>query len=93
MATTTTDHQTIKQWIQERGGVPATVEETAETPDGIGILRVDFPHGHRNDSLSTISWEDFFAKFDESRLAFLHEDATTDGEISRFCKFVSRESS
>ncbi|TWU18804.1 hypothetical protein [Allorhodopirellula heiligendammensis] len=92
MATTTTNHQAIQNWIEERGGVPATVESTAATPDGVGVLRVDFPYGGRNDSLSTISWEDFFAKFDEAELAFLHEDETAEGEKSRFCKFVSRES-
>lgn len=92
MAKTTTDHQVIQGWVQERGGVPATVESTAEAPDGVGILRIDFPYGTRNDTLSTISWKDFFAKFDESELAFLHEDETAEGETSRFCKFVSRES-
>lgn len=92
MAKTTTDHQTIQKWIEQRGGVPATVESTSDTPDGVGVLRIDFPYGDRNDSLSTISWEDFFAKFDEAGLAFLHEDETVDGETSRFCKFISRES-
>ncbi|QEG39311.1 hypothetical protein [Roseimaritima ulvae] len=90
MATTTTDHSTIKNWIETRGGVPATVESTSETDDGVGVLRVDFPHGSRNDNLSTISWEDFFAKFDDAKLAFLYDDTTADGSLSRFCKFVSR---
>ncbi len=91
MATTTTDHQTIQDWIEERGGVPATVESTSETAEGVGVLRVDFPFGARNDRLSTISWEDFFAKFDDAGLAFLHDDKTANGETSRFCKFVSRD--
>ncbi len=90
MATTTTDHDMIRQWVQERGGVPATVESTADSDDGVGVLRIDFPYGDRNDELSTISWENFFAKFDESNLAFLHETETSGGELSRFCKFISR---
>ncbi|WP_404308503.1 hypothetical protein [Neorhodopirellula lusitana] len=90
MAATTTDHDSIKTWIEERGGVPATVESISETPEGVGVLRIDFPHGDRNDNLSTIAWEDFFAKFDEAELAFLHEDKTSQGDLSRFCKFIRR---
>ena len=93
MANTTTNHQSIQNWVHERGGVPATVESTAEPGDEIGILRIDFPHGDRNDSLSTISWQSFFEKFEESNLAFLHEDTTSGGELSRFCKFVRRDQS
>ncbi|EGF24650.1 hypothetical protein [Rhodopirellula baltica] len=91
MANTTTDHETIRNWVHERGGVPATVESTADSDEGIGILRIDFPHGGRNDTLSTISWDNFFNKFEESNLAFLHEDKTARGELSRFCKFIDRE--
>lgn len=90
MAHTTTDHDTIRKWIEQRGGVPATVESTAPG-DEVGILRVDFPHGGRDDELSTVAWEDFFAKFDKEKLAFLYEEKTGDGEMSRFCKFVRRE--
>ncbi|PHQ31647.1 hypothetical protein [Rhodopirellula bahusiensis] len=90
MANTTTNHDAIQNWVHERGGVPATVEATAESEDGIGVLRIDFPHGGRNDNLSTISWENFFEKFEESKLAFLHEEKTSGGELSRFCKFIDR---
>ena len=39
-ATTTTDHDTIRRWIEKRGGRPSRV---ADTGDGKGgILRVDF---------------------------------------------------
>jgi hypothetical protein len=83
---TTTDHNTIKKWAEDRGGVPATVKATEE--DGhAGILRIDF--GPRDDGLEEITWEEFFKKFDESRLAFLYQDKTKDGKISRFYKFVS----
>lgn len=93
MASTTTDHKTIRSWVEERGGVPATVESTSIDKDGVGILRIDFPYAGRNDQLSTISWEDFFEKFDEANLAFLHDSMTSDGEMSRFNKFVSRSDS
>ena len=39
-----------------------------------------------------IDWEEFFRIFDESKLAFLHQDKSQDGKTSRFNKFVSAES-
>lgn len=54
------------------------------------MLRIDFP-GYGDDSkLEGISWEVFFDKFEESELAFLHQDKTAGGETRRFFKFVRR---
>jgi hypothetical protein len=84
---TTTDHNVIKKWAEERDGHPATVCATEE--DGhAGILRIDF--GPKEDRLEAIDWDEFFRKFDESDLAFLHQDRTKDGKLSRFHKFVRR---
>lgn len=84
---TTTDHNAIKKWAEERDGHPATVRATEE--DGhAGILRIDF--GPPEDRLEAIDWDEFFRKFDESGLAFLHQDRTKDGKLSRFHKFVRR---
>jgi hypothetical protein len=84
---TTTDHDEIKTWIEERDGVPTTVRDTEQ--DGhAGILRIDF--GPREERLEKISWDEFFEKFDEAELAFLYQDKTKDGKVSRFHKFVSR---
>jgi hypothetical protein len=85
---TTTDHNTIKKWVEDRKGVPATVKDT-ETGGHAGVLRIDF--GPREDRLEEISWDEFFEKFDEAQLAFLYQDKTKDGKISRFHKFISRE--
>lgn len=84
-AHTTTDHDVIRKWAEERGGKPATVKATEE--DGhAGILRIDFDPADKG--LNRISWDEFFEKFDESGIAFLHQDHTKDGELSRFHKFV-----
>lgn len=86
---TTTDHKIIRGWVEEREGRPATVKTTEE--DGhAGILRIDF--GPQDEGLDKIEWNEFFQKFDESKLAFLHQDRTKDGELSRFHKFVRRSS-
>lgn len=86
----TTDHTEIKKWAEERGGRPSTVKGTEGKGEDAGILRIDFPGGAGEDELEDISWEDFFAKFDESNLEFLYQDKTADGETSRFNKFVRR---
>ena len=88
-AKTTTDHNEIRKWIEDRKGRPTVVEGT-ESKDGEGILRVDFQKP--NDKLEEISWDDFFKTFDDRKLAFLHQDKTKDGSTSRFFKFVHRES-
>ena len=87
---TTTDHKVIRKWVEQRNGRPATVKATADEGEA-GILRIDFPGYSGEDSLEEISWEEFFEKFDESNLAFLYQDRTADGELSRFSKFVNRD--
>lgn len=83
---TTTDHDEIMAWAEERGGTPAKVKNTASEEGG--ILRIDF--GEKDDSLEPIEWADFFAIFEDRNLAFVCQDETKDGKISRFFKFVKR---
>lgn len=86
-ATTTTDHDAIRKWIEQRDGKPSKVTGT-EDDQGEGILRVDF--AEPDDKLEPISWEEFFETFEDRKLAFLHQDKTEGGEVSRFFKFVNR---
>jgi hypothetical protein len=81
----TTDHDVIRKWAEERGGKPATVKATEENGHA-GILRIDFDPP--DEGLDRISWDEFFEKFDDAGIAFLHQDRTKDGELSRFHKFV-----
>ena len=81
---TTTEHDTIRRWAEERDGAPARVEGQGEG----GILRIDF--GEPEPRLETISWDKFFEIFEENKLAFLYQDTTQDGSVSRFNKFVER---
>lgn len=84
-ASSTKDHNQIRKWIEARKGRPARVR----TSEKGGILRVDF--GEPEENLEEVSWEEFFAIFDENELAFLHQDKTADGKVSRFNKFVADE--
>jgi hypothetical protein len=91
-AQSTTDHDTIQQWVEERGGWPATVERTARGGSA-GVLRIDFPGFSGQGTLRRISWDDWFDKFDDSNLAFLYVDETPEGNCSRFFKLVNRSGS
>jgi hypothetical protein len=86
---TTTDHGEIRRWAEERGGSPATVTGTESGGEDAGILRIDFPGG-KEDRLEQISWEDWFSKFDEEKLAFLYQEEVKSGDESRFFKLVNR---
>lgn len=91
---TTTDHEEIRRWAEARGARPAHVRGTGDGDDP-GILRLYYPdseqaHSGKDEALQELSWDEFFAKFDENKLAFLYQDHTADGKQSRFSKFVSR---
>lgn len=80
-ATTTTDHEAIKRWAEERDGRPAVVRTSGPG----GILRIDF--GEPEESLEPIEWDEFFRIFEDNHLAFLRQQ---EGR-SRFNKFVERQ--
>ncbi len=86
----TQDHEVIRKWAEERDGRPAMVKGIGG--GGVGLLRISFPGYGEEDSLQEISWEEFFEKFEEKKLTFLYQERKSSGELSRFSKFVNRES-
>lgn len=92
LSRTTTDHETIRRWAEERGAKPACVKGTGGK-DGTGMIRLEFPGApHSKDSsLQEITWDEFFEKFEESKLALVYQDTTSHGDKSNFNKLVSRE--
>lgn len=86
----TTDHEEIRRWAEERGAKPACVRGTGGKGD-TGMIRLDFPGFSGEGSLEEISWEDFFAKFDEQALALLYQEQTARGQKSNFNKLIARE--
>ncbi|MGE0224347.1 MAG: hypothetical protein AB7F35_07635 [Acetobacteraceae bacterium] len=84
----TTDHDFIRKWVEQRDGRPTRVQGTADK-SGEGILRIDF--AEPDEKLEEISWETFFETFEDRKLAFLHQDKTADGKVSRFFKFIHRD--
>jgi hypothetical protein len=63
-ASTMTDHDKIREWIEARGGHPARIRS--------GQVGVDF--GRPENSVENISWDEFFRVFDANRDTFLHHD-------------------
>ncbi|MCW2779008.1 MAG: hypothetical protein JWN17_2733 [Frankiales bacterium] len=85
---TTRDHDVIRRWAESRGGVPADVRGTGDGNDtgGAGVLRIEFRD--EADRLEDVSWDAFFATFDDSDVDFLYQEFTKDGGESRFHKIV-----
>jgi hypothetical protein len=79
----TKNHQEIRNWAEERGGIPTIVKGTE------GLLRIDFirgaKSGGREQSLEEIDWDRWFKIFDENGLSFLHSPE----KESKFFKLVS----
>jgi hypothetical protein len=88
-AKTTTDHDVIRKWAEARNAKPSTVKRTGKEDDP-GILRLNFPGYSGDASLTEITWEEWFGKFDEQNLALLFQETTKTGEPSNFNKLVSR---
>jgi hypothetical protein len=88
---TTTDHEEIRRWAEERGAKPACVRGTGSRHD-IGMLRLDFPGYAGEDKLQPVSWDDWFEKFDERKFALVYQETTAEGQKSNFNKLISRDS-
>ena len=87
---TTTEHDEIRRWVEERGGRPARVEDTGDDGDP-GVLRVDYPGRGDDEALEEISWDEWFDWFEKNDLAFLYQETTANGNESRFSKLISRD--
>ncbi|HET6228965.1 MAG TPA: hypothetical protein VFE05_02735 [Longimicrobiaceae bacterium] len=78
----TKDHDEIRRWVEDRGGIPTIVDGTG------GLLRIDFVEGKgsggREENLEETSWDEWFRIFDDRDLTFLF---TPEGE-SRFNKLI-----
>ena len=81
---TTTNHDEIRQWVEERGGHPAHVKQSGKRSDP-GVLRIDYPGYSGGKTLERIDWKTWFDWFDRDKLAFLYQQGR-----SRFSKLVRR---
>jgi hypothetical protein len=92
-AKVTTDHDEIRNWVEQRGGHPAKVKRSGRAGEsGGGLLRIDYPGYSGEDTLEQITWEQFFEQFENAGLAFLYQDELESGKTSRFSKLIDRNS-
>jgi hypothetical protein len=84
----TTDHNKIREWVEERDGRPAVVRATKD--GGNGLLRIDF--ADHDEEVEEVSWDQFFKIFDDNNLAFLYQEEAASGGLSHFFKFIDRAS-
>src|SRR5688572_23121737 len=87
---TTTDHDELRQWAESPGGKP-TCEKGTGGKDDVGLLRIDFPGYSGEGKLQEITWDEFFEKFDEQKLALVYQEETAGGKQSNFNKLISRD--
>ncbi len=84
----TTDRDAIRCWAEERGAKPVLI---ARGSDGDpGTVRLEFAES-RDNSSRDIGWEEWFEKFDRSKLALLYQEQTANGERSSFYQMVHRK--
>lgn len=71
----TTDHHMIRQWAGRWHGHPAVAKSPdAGTAASGGLLRIRFPKDPDEKSLESISWDEFFRRFEEQHLALEYLD-------------------
>ncbi|WP_202932558.1 hypothetical protein [Halorussus salinus] len=68
---TTIDHETVRRWVERRGGHPAAVAPDA--PEEAGLLRILFP-GEDDEYVERLDWETFFERFEDQELALVYRE-------------------
>ena len=58
-----------------------------EHGDHLGVLRIDFQEP--DPGLREVSWDEWFATFDERRLNFIYQEERSDGRTSTFFRLES----
>lgn len=83
----TNDRKMIKEWVEMRNGRPAVARQSSGT-DTTEVLNIAFPELDDHTTFTEITWDEFFEKLDEKRLAFLYRDQEKNGTISRAYSFL-----
>lgn len=84
----TTNHTIIRHWTARRRGRPARSRRRIVNRED--ALRINFPDMIGDEAFELVAWREFFRAFEKNQLAFLHQDRTLDGALSRFNLFVER---
>jgi len=74
----TLDHSVIRRWAEERKGKPCR------------FLHIYFPGYGARGSFARVSWDRFFAEFENKKLAFVYQERSASGQPSSFYRLVHR---
>ncbi|PYT15003.1 MAG: hypothetical protein DMG59_15345 [Acidobacteria bacterium] len=88
---TTTDHDEIRHWAEQRGARPARVKSASHRQGHAGMIGLQFPGFPVDELLQPISWDEFFAEFEKNKLALTYQETTVGGLKSNFNKLVTRK--
>ena len=77
----TIEHAQIIDWTQSRGGHPS-IQKPSEDADQpvIGFSEED----------QAVSWDEWMSVFEDGEWAFIYQDKTPEGELSRKWKIIPR---
>jgi hypothetical protein len=82
----TTDPVLIKKWAEVRHASPAVVRRF--TGDGTElILSFSFSDNGADEVVHSLSWEEFFEKFNQQRLVFVYDDNDLTQNANRYFTF------
>ena len=79
----TIEPQQIRNWAESRGTKPVLKTE----PDDVPAPAIRFPE---LDIGREVSWDQWLASFEKGLWAFIWQDTTQDGQVSRLCRLVPR---
>lgn len=83
------DEGELREWVEIRGGSPATIDGTQSHPDEPGELTVHFA-GMNDDGVVDVDWERFFDKFERKHLALVYDDRRPEDEPTLDFRFTDR---
>lgn len=91
----TIDRRVIEEWAKKHNGRPEVIEKLEGGVEAAG-LRIDFPGKvddeflPESDPPQNISWDKFFQKFEDQKLAFEYRDEEELSDPSDSYRFIKR---
>ena len=70
----TTDHNEIRRWVESRHGCPVELMPQRVDHEPLLLGLYFGPDAAKENGLRTVTWDDFFARFDLMGLAFVYDD-------------------
>jgi hypothetical protein len=77
----TIEHRQIIDWTRSRGGHPAIHRRRAESAKPVICFSPE---------AAGVSWDEWMSVFDGGEWAFIYQDRTPEGELSRTWKIIPR---